>query len=146
MRVSLRRTFAALLMTAVPALAALPAPVPAQAHSSVALAPLLGVGAPNSIPGRYIVTLAPDSDPSAVASAAGITPAHVYDSVMRGFAAPLTGRQLARVRALPSVRGVEQDTTVTLPAEDRIPKSTSRRLPGSPPRPTAPAGSGAWSA
>ncbi|MGW2347719.1 S8 family peptidase [Actinacidiphila glaucinigra] len=134
MRVSLRRTFAAVLMTAVPALAALPAPSPAQAHSSAALAPLLGVGAPNSIPGRYIVTLAPGSDPSSVASAAGITPAHVYDRVMRGFAAPLTGRQLARVRALPSVRGVEQDTTVTLPAQDRVPVATGRRLPiGAPP-------------
>ncbi|MFF7675222.1 S8 family peptidase [Actinacidiphila glaucinigra] len=134
MRVSLRRTFAAALMTAVPALAALPTPSPAQAHSPAALAPLLGVGAPNSIPGRYIVTLTPGSDPSSVASAAGITPAHVYDRVMRGFAAPLTGRQLARVRALPSVRGVEQDTTVTLPAEDRVPVATGRRLPiGAPP-------------
>ncbi|MFE0627223.1 S8 family peptidase [Streptomyces sp. NPDC058864] len=135
MRVSLRRAFAAVLMTAVPALAALPAPSPAQAHTPVALAPLLGVGAPNSIPGRYIVTLAPGSDPSSVASAAGITPAHVYDSVMRGFAAPLTGRQLARVRALPSVRGVEQDTTVILPAEDRVPVATGRRMPGTPPPP-----------
>ncbi|MET9873851.1 S8 family peptidase [Actinacidiphila glaucinigra] len=134
MRVSLRRTFAAVLMTAVPALAALPTSSPAQAHSPAALAPLLGVGAPNSIPGRYIVTLAPGSDPSSVASAAGITPAHVYDRVMRGFAAPLSGRQLARVRALPSVRGVEQDTTVTLPAEDRVPVATGRRLPiGTPP-------------
>ncbi|MFF7211195.1 S8 family peptidase [Streptomyces sp. NPDC008238] len=139
MRVSLRRTFAAVLMTAVPALAALPATSPAQAHSP-ALAPLLGAGAPHSIPGRYIVTLAPGSDPSSVAKAAGITPAHVYDSVMRGFAAPLTGRQLARVRALPAVRGVEQDTTVTLPAEDRVPVSTSRRLPGGTPPP--PGGTG----
>jgi subtilisin family serine protease len=134
MRVFLRRTFAAVLMTAVPALAALPAPVPAHAHTPVALAPLLGAGARNTIPGHYIVTLAPKSDPASVASAAGVTPAHVYDSVVRGFAAPLTGPQLARVRALPSVRGVEQDTTVTLPAEDRVPVSTSRSMPsGAPP-------------
>ncbi|MDX3238629.1 S8 family peptidase [Streptomyces sp. ME03-5709C] len=140
MRVSLRRTFAAVAMTAVPALAAVPAPSAAQAHAPVALAPLLGVGAPNSIPGRYIVTLAPGSDPSAVAGAAGITPAHVYDTVVRGFAAPLTGRQLARVRALPSVRGVEQDTSVALPAEDRVPVATGPRLPIGTPAP--PGGTG----
>lgn len=140
MRVSLRRMFAGVLMTVSPLLAALPVPSPAQAHDQLTLAPLLGAGAPNSIPGRYIVTVAPDSDPSAVASAAGVTPSHVYDSVLRGFAAPLTGRQLARVRALPSVRGVEQDTTVALPLEDRVPVATSRGIPVGPPPP--PGGTG----
>lgn len=131
MRVSLRRT---LIMTAacvsavcvLPLAAAAPVRTPAPLP---ALAPLLGASAPNAIPGEYIVTLTPGSDPADVARDAGITPHHLYQDAMLGFSAPLTEPQLTQVRALPQVRKVEQDTTVALPPEDRVTSPPRRLLP-----------------
>ncbi|MFD3452532.1 S8 family peptidase [Streptomyces sp. NPDC058691] len=133
MRVSLCRT---LTMTAacvsavsavcvLPMAAAAPARVPAPLPS---LAPLLGASAPNAIPGEYIVTLVPGSDPAGVARDAGITPHHLYQDAMLGFSAPLTEPQLTQVRALPQVRKVEQDTRVTLAPDGRV-TPPPRRLP-----------------
>ncbi|MFJ5213483.1 S8 family peptidase [Streptomyces sp. NPDC088354] len=131
MRVSLRRTLTmtAACVSALSAVCVLPmaaaAPVRAPAPLPV-LAPLLGASAPNAIPGEYIVTLVPGSDPAGVARDAGITPHHLYQDAMVGFSAPLTEPQLAQVRALPQVRKVEQDTKVTLAPEDRA--GSPRRL------------------
>jgi len=72
-------------------IAALPA-VAAPAHV-VAVTP--AAGAP--IAGQYVVTVA-GADARAVARAAHVTPRHVYDAAMHGFAAALTAGQLA-VRA-----------------------------------------------
>ncbi|MFJ4849246.1 MULTISPECIES: S8 family serine peptidase [unclassified Streptomyces] len=134
MRVSLRRTLTmtAACVSAVCAVCVLPMAAAAPARTPAplpALAPLLGASAPNAIPGEYIVTLTPGSDPARVAHDAGVTPHHLYQDAMLGFSAPLTEPQLAQVRALPQVRKVEQDTKVALPPQDRVPSPPRRLLP-----------------
>jgi subtilisin family serine protease len=118
MRVSLRRTIAAALLAAVPVLTAAAAP---SSHSgavrSSRLAPLQTE--PNAIPGHYIVSLTRGTDPDSVLTRIGAKAKHVYRDALTGFAAPLTEPQLTQVRALPSVLGVEQDSTVTLSPEER---------------------------
>lgn len=127
MRVSLRRTIAAALIAAIPVLtaaAASPAsPAPAAPSRP---APLLK--APNAIPGNYIVSLTPGTDPAAVTARIGVKPRHVYRDALTGFAAPLTEQQLAQVRGLPTVTGVEQDSTVVVsPVEQRAVPAPARR-------------------
>ncbi len=66
----------------------------------------------NPVPGQYLVSLKPTADVAAAASDVDVTPLFSYKKVMRGFAAKLTDAQLAKVRALPNVQAVEQDTEV----------------------------------
>lgn len=115
MRVYLRRTFAAALIAAVPVLtAAVAVPSP---HARSRPAPLHAMR--DVIPGDYIVSLTAGTDPAGVADRLGVRPRHVYRAAMVGFAAALTGPQLAQVRALPSVTGVEEDSTVTVSPVER---------------------------
>lgn len=67
----------------------------------------------NPVPGQYLVSLKPSADVAAAASDVDVTPLFSFKKVMRGFAAKLTDAQLAKVRALPNVEAVEQDTEVT---------------------------------
>ncbi|WP_405727845.1 S8 family peptidase [Streptomyces sp. NBC_01537] len=115
MRLSLRRTIAAALLAAVPVLTAAAASPASHASSP---APLRMVR--NAIPGDYIVSLTPGTDPAAVTDRIGVRPRHVYRAALTGFAAPLTEAQLTQVRGLPAVTAVEQDSTVTVsPVEQR---------------------------
>ncbi|MFJ8012601.1 protease inhibitor I9 family protein [Streptomyces sp. NPDC096339] len=58
----------------------------------------------------YIVTVRRGLDPGAVARAYGITPVHVFRTVMNGFAAPLSPGQVEALRATDTlVESVEQD-------------------------------------
>ncbi|XVV00061.1 S8 family serine peptidase [Actinosynnema sp. CA-248983] len=50
---------------------------------------------------------------TAAATAAGVTPTHVYDSAFTGFAAKLTPGQLRKLSRDPSVTLIEQDMLVT---------------------------------
>jgi subtilisin family serine protease len=128
MRLSRRWTAFAAVAAAVAALAvpaataASPAPTPG---TRAVPAPLLSVR--DAIPGEYIITLTPGADPKTVTDKVGVTPRYVYRSALLGFAAPLTGPQLATVRGIKSVAAVEQDSTVTVPPEERIAARTVRR-------------------
>jgi subtilisin family serine protease len=87
------------------------------APGSARQAPLHRVKA--AIPGQYIVSLAPGSDPVAVARTLGVTPRHVYRNAMLGFAGSLTALQVTRARTTPAVRSVEEDGRVTIPPDER---------------------------
>ncbi|MEV7027809.1 S8 family peptidase [Kitasatospora sp. NPDC093558] len=111
---SARNVLAALLLL----LAPLGAAAPAAAHTTpprdpqAALAPL--VTTTEAIPDRYIVTLKDGVEPASVTAAVPkVTPRFTYTSVLHGFAAELTGRQLSAVRGLPGVEAVHQDGLVT---------------------------------
>jgi subtilisin family serine protease len=83
------------------------------------LAPLIHVRPTE--PGQYIVTLAPGTDPMAVAGALGVTPHHVYRDAMLGFAAVLTEDQVTQARGTAGVRAVEEDGTVAVPRDEQTP-------------------------
>ncbi|MEV6953165.1 protease inhibitor I9 family protein [Streptomyces sp. NPDC051183] len=57
----------------------------------------------------YIVTVRQDLDPAAVAQLVGVTPVHVYDNTLHGFAARLTPGQVAALHAMPGVESIEED-------------------------------------
>jgi subtilisin family serine protease len=61
----------------------------------------------------YIVTLDRSARGLGAATAAGVTPTHVYDSAFTGFAAKLTPAQLRKLSRDPSVKLIEQDTLVS---------------------------------
>ncbi|NUT96979.1 MAG: S8 family peptidase [Saccharothrix sp.] len=61
----------------------------------------------------YIVTLDRSARGLGAATAAGVTPTHVYDSAFTGFAAKLTPAQLRKLSRDPSVQLIEQDMLVT---------------------------------
>lgn len=62
-----------------------------------------------AIDGSYIVVLKEGVAPSSVAGEAGVDARLVYTSVLNGFAADLTPRQLAALRRNPAVDYVEED-------------------------------------
>jgi subtilisin family serine protease len=51
-----------------------------------------------NIPGRYIVKLKDDSDPSAVASAHGLAPSNIYRNTIRGFAGAIPEARLEQLQ------------------------------------------------
>jgi subtilisin family serine protease len=62
----------------------------------------------------YIVTLNPTARSGAsVAATAGVTPTHVWDAALHGFAAKLTPAQLRKLSRDPAVTTIEQDVLVT---------------------------------
>jgi subtilisin family serine protease len=130
MRLSRRWTAFAAATAVIAALAA-PAAM-ATSNDSAATPGTRAVPAPlrsvrDAIPGEYIVTLTPGADPKTVTDAVGVTPRFVYRSALLGFAAPLTEPQLATVRSIKTVAAVEQDSTVTVPPEERIADRIARR-------------------
>ncbi|HUF50974.1 MAG TPA: S8 family peptidase [Longimicrobiales bacterium] len=77
-------------------------------------APLFSAG--ERVPGSYIVVLEEGSNPRAVAAAAGVTPAYVYEHALTGFAAELNAGQLNALRHMPGVEYVEEDQVYTADA------------------------------
>jgi subtilisin family serine protease len=73
------------------------------------------------VPGEYIVVFKTDKVPNRpmavarvndLARSLGITPKHVYGTVLKGFAAKLTEDQLEKLRNLPDVDYIEPNRTV----------------------------------
>ena len=124
--------FLAFQMLAGPA-AAQPAPQPT-------LAPVRDAGAPNTIPGQYIVVFKPDIARE-VALAAEDTVRrlngvvlHTYTSALIGFSAKLPPAALEAVRAAPGVAYIEADKvekafTIELNAPTGLQRTSKRLLP-----------------
>lgn len=98
------------LPAAVAVLAAFSA-LPASAATAAVREPV-PYAAPADHP-TYIVTVSRELDPADVARRVGVTPVHVYDHTLHGFAAPLNPAQLAALHALPGVETVERDGTAS---------------------------------
>jgi subtilisin family serine protease len=69
------------------------------------------------IPGRFIVIMNGAFDPAQVADDHATIPLHVYRAASRGFAARLSDRQVAALRADPRVNNVVADRKVTITAK-----------------------------
>ena len=70
--------------------------------------------APQAAAGDYIVTVTTQAGVAQTSVRHGVTATHTYSHVLHGFAARLTGRQLAALRADPSVSRIEADGVVTI--------------------------------
>ena len=84
----------------------------------VAVATALAVPAASAAPptSRWIVTIAPAADPTAVARSVGAQSVRAYTSAMTGFAATLTEQQVSALGADSRVESLKRDETVaTLP-------------------------------
>ena len=84
----------------------------------VAVATALAVPAASAAPpaSRWIVTIAPAADPTAVARSVGAQSVRAYTNAMTGFAANLTEQQVSALGADSRVESLKRDETVaTLP-------------------------------
>ncbi|MEV6342516.1 S8 family peptidase [Actinoplanes sp. NPDC051851] len=108
-------TLGALFSSAVLSSAALVAPAPA-----FAMGPVLGLGAPDAVPGRYIVTLKEGARGPRAASLGSGRVTHRFTRVA-GFAARLTELQAHRLAGDPAVRSVEQDRVVRIAGTQKNP-------------------------
>lgn len=75
--------------------------------------------------GKVIVVLQDGLDPSAFASASGVQPAFVYETLITGFAANLTEEAARRLAQVPQVAGIYPDYPVS-PAAQIIPTGVER--------------------
>jgi subtilisin family serine protease len=104
----MRSLHLATVLAAAAALAACVDQSPVTARASQA-APLASAASGQGVAGSYIVVLKEGADPRSVAAVAGVSPKHVYTTVLNGFAGTLNGGQLTALRHNPSVDYVEQD-------------------------------------
>lgn len=88
-------------------------PVPLLVCAGLLLAPLASAAPPRAPSAPYIVTLAGEHDPKAVADAHDLEPLHVYRHALRGFAATLTVDARLALERDPRVVRVERDGVVT---------------------------------
>ena len=107
----MRRTLA--LLTAVGLGACDNARQPFAPEDQTATPSLLASTTDGTIPGRYIVTLRDDADPTAVALEFGIKPQYVYDSLITGFAGEISDVVLEALRLDARVTMIEQDGIIT---------------------------------
>jgi subtilisin family serine protease len=96
-------------------------------------APVLSA-AVNGIDGQYIVVVREGANAASVAAVAGVTPEHVYTSVLNGFSASLNRGQLTALQHNPSVEYIEQDQEMGLTATQSnatwgIDRTDQRNLP-----------------
>lgn len=77
------------------------------------LAPLTSYGA-QGITDSYVVRVATDVDPAAVAKELGVTPEHIYRTAFHGFSAEIGTEGLSLTRARAEVTSVVQNHTVNL--------------------------------
>lgn len=94
------------------------------AQAAPSLAPFTAASA-DGVAGEYIVQVKPGEDAARVANALGVTPTHVYETVLNGFSAKLDAAKLQQVRARGGVASVEQNARVKVDAvgswgQDRI--------------------------
>ena len=75
--------------------------------------------------GNVIVVLQDGLDPSAFASASGVQPSFVYDTLLTGFAANLTEQAARRLAQVPQVAGIFPDYPVVAAAQT-IPTGVER--------------------
>jgi subtilisin len=80
---------------------------------------------------RWIVQLAPSADVDRFVAplerSIGVRPTHVFGNVIRGFAASLSPRQLAALRADPRVLNIQPDLPTTVAADPQpVPPGISR--------------------
>ncbi|MPZ26020.1 MAG: S8 family serine peptidase [Micromonosporaceae bacterium] len=91
------------------------------------LPPVAAAAAPTSpapaAPGRYIVTLAPGAEVSTTLHRHQIVASHRYEQVLHGFAAALSGPQLAALRDQPGVTRIEPDGAIHTTATQLDPPS-----------------------
>ncbi|MFC9941622.1 S8 family peptidase [Streptomyces pratensis] len=67
-----------------------------------------------AVPGQYIVTLAPEQKPDAMAEQFGLSTLFTYSKVLHGFAASLTAAQLEQVRGAAGVQTVEENSEASV--------------------------------
>ncbi|MGV9581320.1 S8 family peptidase [Streptomyces sp. NPDC003509] len=67
-----------------------------------------------AVPGQYIVTLAPEQKPAAMAEQLGVSTLFTYSEVLHGFAATLTSAQLEQVRGDAGVQAVEENSEASV--------------------------------
>ncbi|MFD9843564.1 S8 family peptidase [[Kitasatospora] papulosa] len=67
-----------------------------------------------AVPGQYIVTLAPEQKPAAMAEQLGVSTLFIYSKVLHGFAATLTPAQLEQVRGDAGVQAVEENSEASV--------------------------------
>lgn len=104
------------VLAMVAAVAATLLPIPAQATP--------GVAEPGEQGARsFIVTLERGADAPAAIQRHSVAPTHRYQRVLNGFAAPLSARQVAALRADPDVVMVEPDGVATIVATQVNPPS-----------------------
>ncbi|MGH3659316.1 MAG: S8 family peptidase, partial [Micromonosporaceae bacterium] len=77
------------------------------------LAPLTRHGE-SAVGGSYLVRVADDANPKAVAKRLGVTPEHVYTATIRGFSAEMGSAKLERVRLTDVVTSVSQNFAVNV--------------------------------
>jgi subtilisin family serine protease len=70
--------------------------------------------AEKAIPNQYIVVLKEGANARSVAAAAGVSPKHVYEAALNGFAATLNAGQLNALQHHPGVDYIEQDGEVSI--------------------------------
>jgi subtilisin family serine protease len=69
-----------------------------------------------AIPNQYIVVLKEGANARSIAASAGVSPRHVYEAALNGFAATLNAGQLNALQHNPHVDYVEQDGEVSINA------------------------------
>jgi subtilisin family serine protease len=90
------------------------------APAAAGVAPAAAAGTPA---GDYIVTLSVRADVPAALQRHGVAASHRFDHVLNGFAATLTSRQLAALRADPQVIGVEANSVLRVSTTQLNPPS-----------------------
>lgn len=90
----------------------------AAAAAVLVLAPATAIAAPPGLSenpvGSYIVTFAPSANVSTALARLDVAATYRYDTVLNGFAAPLTATQLTALRNDPNVVRIEPDAVITI--------------------------------
>ncbi|MFF5724392.1 S8 family serine peptidase [[Kitasatospora] papulosa] len=84
-----------------------------------------------AVPGQYIVTLAPEQKPAAMAEQLGVRTLFTYRKVLHGFAATLTTAQLEQVRGAAGVQAVEENSEASVSPPAAKSASGKRAVAGS---------------
>ncbi len=101
----------------------------------VAVADVLGAGAPGAIDGSYVVVLKGERAAGELAARYSGTVVHTFSHVFQGFSVRMTARDARRLAADPAVSYVQQNQRVRVAGEQRNPPSwgldrvDQRRLP-----------------
>jgi subtilisin family serine protease len=73
-----------------------------------------------AIANHYIVVLKEGANSRSIAAVSGVSPKHVYESALNGFAAELNAGQLNALRHNPNVDYIEQDAEVSIMATQPV--------------------------